>query len=299
MGLATDAHRLAIATQDEVLVLANASNMAANYPPKPYVYDGLYLPRTLYFTGQVDLHDMAFSQQGLIAVNTRFSCLARMSHDYSFVPIWQPDFISKLTPEDCCHLNGVAIDNGMPKYVTALGQTDVAEGWREKKDSGGILIDFTSREVVARSLPMPRSPRLYDGQLYVLLSATGELAEVDVPSGQYEVVHRLDGFARGMAKHGDYLFVGLSKLRQNSSSFRDLSIAKKARQCGVVVLHLPSGSIVGQITYMASVDELYDVEVLPGLRRPNVLSHEKADHRIALSLPSNSYWMRQQEEERE
>lgn len=292
MGLATDERRLAIATQDEVLVLANDPNMAPNYPPKPRVYDGLYLPRVTYYTGQVDLHDMAFSNQGLITVNTRFSCLAKLSHDYSFEPIWQPDFISRLTPEDRCHLNGVAMQVGEPVYVSALGLTDVAEGWRDAKERGGVLIDVASQQMVAAELPMPHSPRLYDGQLYVLLSATGELAQVDVNTGRYTVVNRLEGFVIGMARQGDYLFIGLSKLRQNSSSFRDLPIAEKAKHCGVVVLHLPSGSVVGQITYAASVDELYDIKILPGLRRLNVLNHLKEDHRIALSLPNAGYWLK-------
>ena len=297
MGLATDRRRLAIATQDEVLVLTNDPNMAPNYPPKPKTYDGLYLPRALYFTGQVDLHDMAFSKQGLITVNTRFSCLAKMSHDYSFEPIWQPHFISKLTPEDRCHLNGVAMQGGEPKYVTALGQTDVAEGWRDRKADGGVLIDIASQEIVTADLPMPHSPRLYDGKLYVLLSATGELAQVDLNTGRYEVVNRLEGFVRGMAQQGDYLFIGLSKLRKNSSSFHDLPIAEKAKHCGLVVLHLPTGSIVGQLTYQASVDELYDVKILPGLRRPNVLNHQKEDHRIALSLPDTGYWLHTPDEQ--
>ena len=296
MGLATDAHRLAIATEAEVVVLTNASEMAPNFPPKPNVYDGLYLPRTVYYTGQVDLHDMAFAREGLLTVNTRFSCLAWMSHDYSFEPFWQPRFISELSPEDRCHLNGVAMHEGMPRYVSALGQTDTPEGWRDSIEQGGVLIDVDSQEIIAAELPMPHSPRLYDGTLYVLLSATGELAAVDINTGRYEVVKPLDGFVRGMARHGDYLFIGLSKLRQNSSSFADLPTAKKALFCGIMILHLPSGSVAGQIRYESSVDELYDVKVLPGLRRPNVLNHTKEEHRTALITPQKGYWLRKPEE---
>lgn len=296
MGLATDAYRLAIATEAEVVVLANAPDMAPNYPPKPNVYDGLYLPRTVYYTGQVDLHDMAFGRDGLLTVNTRFSCLARLSHDYSFEPFWQPAFISELGPEDRCHLNGVAMHQGLPRYASALGQTDTPEGWREGKERGGVLIDVASHEIVAAELPMPHSPRLYDGQLYVLLSATGELAVVDIDTGRYEVVKSLNGFVRGMARHGDYLFIGLSKLRHNSSAFADLPIAEKALFCGITILHLPSGSVVGQIKYESSVDELYDIKVLPGMRRPNVLNHTKDEHRTALITPQRNYWLRPSED---
>ncbi len=297
MGLATDEHRLAIATKEEVLLLANASSMAPNYPVKPHTYDGLYLPRALYYTGQVDLHDMAFGQQGLLAVNTRFSCLCRMSFDYSFESFWQPRFISKLTPEDRCHLNGMAMLEGQPFCLSALGQTDTTEGWRAGKEQAGVLIDFESREVMAHSLPMPHSPRIYEGELYVLLSATGELVQVDVQRGSYEVIKRLGGFVRGMAKQGDYLFIGMSKLRANSSTFRDLPIAAKSLSCGIVVLHLPTGSLVGQLQYQSSVEEIYDVKILPGLRRPNVLSHQQEAHRMALSLPQTGYWMATQQQD--
>ena len=296
MGLATDAHRLAIATENEVVVLANAPDMAPNYPPKPGVYDALYLPRVVYYTGQVDLHDMAFSRDGLLAVNTRFSCLARMSHDYSFEPFWQPAFISQLAPEDRCHLNGMAMQQGEVRYASTLGQTDTPEGWRNTLERGGVLIDVASREIVAAELPMPHSPRLYGDQLYVLLSATGELAQVDVASGRYEVVKRLDGFVRGMARYQDYLFIGLSKLRKNSSTFWELPIADKALHCGITVLHLPTGSIAAQLRYESSVDELYDVKILPGLRRPNVLSPAKPEHRTALTTPTGGYWLRRKED---
>ena len=297
MGLATDAHRLAIATEAEVVVLANVSEMAPNYPPKHNVYDGLYLPRTVYYTGQLDLHDMAFGRDGLLTVNTLFSCLARVSHDYSFEPLWQPPFVSELSPEDRCHLNGVAMHQGVPRYVSALGQTNTPEGWRKDKERGGVLIEVASREIVAAELPMPHSPRLYGGKLYVLLSATGELAQVDINTGRYEVVNSLGGFVRGMAQHGDYLFIGLSKLRQNSSTFADLPIAQQAVFCGITILHLPTGSVVGQIRYDSSVDELYDIKVLPGLRRPNVLNHTKEEHRTALITPQKNYWLRKSEEE--
>jgi hypothetical protein len=52
---------------------------------------------------------------------------------------------------------------------------------------------------------MPHSSRLYDGRLYMLFLATGELVEVKPESGSYDVVTGLHGFVRGMARYGDYL----------------------------------------------------------------------------------------------
>jgi len=42
-----------------------------------------------------------------VFVNTLFSCLAPVSERYSFLPLRQPPFITKLAAEDRCHLNGV------------------------------------------------------------------------------------------------------------------------------------------------------------------------------------------------
>ena len=226
MGLAVEGRRMAIATKDEVIVLADASGLAHNYPPKPKTYDALYLPRAIYPVGMVDIHDMEWDKNGkLWGVNTRFSCLSVIDDHYSFTPKWFPPFIKKFVPTDLCHLNGMTMVNGMPKFVTMFGQTTTPKGWRATVETSGLIMDVPTGEVVCNNLPMPHSPRWFEGELYCLLSATGELIKVNTNTGKYDVLCRFDGFVRGMAKYGDYLFIGLSKLRQNSSTFRDLPIA--------------------------------------------------------------------------
>lgn len=290
MGIAVDPLRLAIATHTEVVVFNNASRMAANYPQQPHTYDALFLPRATYYTGEVDIHDLHWKGDALLAVNTRFSCLATIDHRYSFTPLWKPFFISRITPEDHCHLNGVAFDEGEPKYVTALGKTDVAEGWRKNKDKGGIAMDVSSNTIVAEGLAMPHSPRFYNGALYVLESASGNLVCIEPSSGKKDVVVSLNGFVRGMDRAGDYLFIGLSKLRKKSVAFNDLPIAAKSLFCGIVVVHLPTARVVAELKYEDSVEEIYDVRILQGLRRPGLLSAQKAEHRLALTTPEEDYW---------
>ena len=140
-------------------------------------------------------------------------------------------------PEDRCHLNGMAMDNGKPLWVTALGTGDTAKSWRENITKTGVLINVPSNEIIARDLPMPHTPRLYDGKLYVLLSATGEIAVFDTDKGTYDVIKKIPGFIRGMSRIGDYIFIGQSKIRKNSSAFKDLEIAEKADWAGFTVLH--------------------------------------------------------------
>ncbi len=295
MGIAIKPGKMAIAVQDEVIVLSNSPELAKSYPPKPGTYDGLFLPRASYYTGHVDMHDLEWSGDDLWAVNTRFSCLAKVDSDYSFKPVWSPTFISRLAPEDRCHLNGMAFLNGKPKYTTALGMTDSFEGWRENKAVGGIIIDVETDRIIADELAMPHSPRIYDGELYCLLSALGQLIKINANDGSYEVMHQFDSYVRGMARHGDYLFVGLSKIRKKSSSFGDLPIAEKSTHCAIDVLYFPTMSKVGKIQYMTSVEELYDVKILEGMRRPNVLSTLKDDFRKALVIPGATFWAKEKE----
>ncbi|MCB9283330.1 MAG: TIGR03032 family protein [Lewinellaceae bacterium] len=291
MGMALHDNKMAIATMEEVLVLVNSPELAFHYPRQPRTYDALYMPRAAYYTGQIDIHDLDYGAGGeLFAVNTSFSCLIKIDDNYSFTPIWKPPFISHLASEDRCHLNGMAMQDGKPKYVTAFSTGDKMQAWRDVVTTGGIVMDVATNEIVAEGVPMPHSPRLFDGKLYLLLSATGELVQLDLNSGKYDVVCRIEGFVRGLARCGDYAFIGLSRLRKSSSTFAKLKIADVANQAGIAVVHLPSGAFVGEIKYHMSVDELYDVQVLPGLLRPGILNTDKPEYKMGLSTPGATYW---------
>jgi len=295
MGMAVHQDRMALATKEEVVVLANVPQLAVDYTVNPNVYDAFYVPRATYYTGAVDIHDMEWDKGGrLWAINTLFSCLVTIDDAYSFRPQWMPPFITSFESGDCCHLNGMAMVEGAPRYVSMFGKTTTPKGWRDGIETNGLIMDITSNEVVAHSLAMPHSPRWFDGQLYCLLSASGQLIRVDINTGKYEVIARLKGFARGMTKRGDYLFIGLSRLRQNASTFRDLAITKDVMYCGVEIIHLPTGANVGHIRYQQSVEEIYDVQVLPGVFRPGILNHTSAAHRLALHTPEAVFWARQQ-----
>lgn len=290
MGIAVKGRKMAIATREEVLVLANSPQLASHYPKNPQTYDALFMPRATFYTGQIDIHDLDYGQDGLYAVNTSFSCLIQITDDYSFKPVWKPGFISKLASEDRCHLNGMAMENGAPKFVTAFAATDTAQGWRPVVTTDGLIMDVPSGEILAKGAAMPHSPRIFDGELYVLFSATGELVHVDRNNGKFTPLTHIKGFVRGMARYGDYLFIGLSRLRKNSSTFAQLKIADDASMAGIAIIHLPTGAYVGGLRYHSSVDEIYDVQVLPNMRRPGILNTEKEDFRLGLDTPESTYW---------
>lgn len=291
MGLAYSDGRLAVACKHEVTLLANDPRLGWAYPRKPNHYDSFFVPRSSHYCGQLNIHDIAFTPSGnLIGVNTLFSCLFRFDDRFSFVPTWQPPFISALAPEDRCHLNGLALVDGAPRYVTALGATDTASGWRPDKVTGGVLLDVTTNETILSGLAVPHSPRVWDGALYVLLSCTGELVRVDVQNRSYDVVTRIPAFLRGLARIGDYAFVGCSMLRK-THTFSDLPLAKEGKAfCGVIAIHLPTGAIVGEIRYINSCEEIYDVQVLPAMRRPGILGTASPVHHGGLSLSNTTFW---------
>ena len=69
---------------------------------------------------------------------------------------WRPPFITALAAEDRCHLNGLAIVDGRPGFVTALGTTDTRDGWRANKPHGGCILDVATGEIITRGLSPPR-----------------------------------------------------------------------------------------------------------------------------------------------
>jgi uncharacterized protein (TIGR03032 family) len=210
-------------------------------------------------------------------VNTRFSCLATHDPDHSFAPVWRPKFISQLTPNDRCHLNGLGLVDGRPRWATALGETDSPGGWRENKKSGGILIDVEANEVVLRGLSMPHSPRWHDGRLWLLESGTGSLGFVDIDRGRYEPIVRLDGFTRGLDFVGNLAFVGLSQVRE-SAVFSGIQITERLKEtertCGVWVVDIQRGQVVAFLKFEDAVQEIFAVALLSGMRFPDLINDD-------------------------
>lgn len=294
MGLAVGTNKLALATQHEITLFANAPLLAPHlHPHEAGKYDTLYLPRATYYTGDLNVHDVAFADDGLWFVNTRFSCLSALSKDFSFVPRWKPEFISAIVPEDRCHLNGLALVDGQPKYVTCLGESDEVGGWRASKASGGALIDITTNQVLLRHLSMPHSPRWHDGRLWLLNSGAGELMVLDPLSGQADVVCALPAYLRGLCFIGRYAVVGLCQIREKHI-FGGLPVQQKHQRLmsGMAVIDLPTGNIVDTFEFTSGCTEIYDVQYLHQSRSVNILNPSNEPVRQAFTAPSFAYWLR-------
>jgi uncharacterized protein (TIGR03032 family) len=252
--------------------------------------DRLYVPRTAQITGDLNVHDLVLDDaQQLIFVNTDFSCLATLSPDYSFVPLWQPPFISKLVAEDRCHLNGLAITEGKPAYVTACSTTDTAAGWRNFRSDGGVVIDVTHNEIIATGLSMPHSPRWYQGKLWLLNSGTGELGYIE--GNQFVPITFCPGFVRGLAFWQNFAFVGLSKLR--SHNFTGLVLEQRLLaqgnqpQCGLMVIDLQTGQTLHWLYFEEVIEELFDVVVLPGISQPQAIGLQGDEIQRLVTFPNS------------
>ena len=232
-------------------------------------YDNAYFARKSMFTGNISCHETAWVGKELWIVNTRFSCLCTLHPTCHFAPRWKPPFITALAPEDRCHLNGMAVADGMARYATALAETDHRDGWRPTKTTSGCIIDIPNNTVVVRGFAMPHSPRLINGRLFVLHSGFGRVETIDVIHGKRDVVRELPGYVRGLSVHGPLAFVGLSKIRP-TTTLDGVPLAERRDELksGVWVIELASGAILGHIEFTMGIDELFDVQVIPGVVSP-------------------------------
>jgi uncharacterized protein (TIGR03032 family) len=272
MGLASDGKdRLWVATRFEIWrfenVLAPGSTTSDGH-------DRLFIPRLMSTVGNVNVHDLALEADGRdVWVNTRFGCLASTSDSASFVPRWHPPFLPGPAPGDRCHLNGLAMIDGVAAYVTCVSQSTEVDGWRAGRRDQGVVIDVAANEVVARGLSMPHSPRWWNGRLWVANAGTGELGTIDTERQAFEPVAFGPGFLRGLCFVGDYAVVGSSKPRRGDIySGLALDDALEARQMqphlGLFVIDLKTGELVHWLLVEGNVRELFDVCALPGVVRP-------------------------------
>lgn len=252
-------------------------------------HDRLYIPHEGYTTADLDVHDIAVEQSGrLIFINTLCSCIATLSPSKSFTPLWKPSAISKIAPEDRCHLNGLALENGRAAYVTACSLSDVTNGWRDHRRDGGVVLDVRSNQTITTGLSMPHSPRVHDGQLFAHNSGAGYFGRVDRATGKFEPICFCPGYLRGLTFWRDFAIVGLSKPRERTFTglALDDELAKRnaVPQCGLQVIDLRSGDVIQWIKLEGQISELYDVAVLPNVIKPMALGFQTDEIQRTVSM---------------
>lgn len=283
MGMCASRRHLYVGDRYRIIKFQNMPALSARLDP-PDKVDSCFIPRNIHITGDIDIHEMEVDKDDTLwFLNTKFSALCTLDDESSFVPVWRPPFVTALADEDRCHLNGLCMIDGKPKYVTALGATDTKGGWRENKKDGGILMDVDSKEILLDKLSMPHSPRWYEDKLWLLESGKGHLSTVDLQKKKCTMVAELPGFTRGIDFIGPLAFIGLSQIRE-SATFSGLPITErlKERICGVWVVNIESGETVAYMQFTAGVEEIFSVNILRQTVWPDILE-------IDNELQLNSY----------
>lgn len=286
MGLHATPQRLYVGSLFQIWRLENV--LAAHERANEH-FDRLYVPRNAQTTGDIDVHELSVDRAGrVIFVNTRYSCLATMSITHGFKPLWKPPFISRLAAEDRCHLNGLAMADGAPAYVTAVSRSDMINGWRDRRHEGGVLVDVRDDRIVTDQLSMPHSPRVAADGVYLLDSGRGMLVRVDPRSGTKGDIAFCPGFLRGLALHGGHAIATVSLPRDGAFSGLALQEELKKRDgepwCGVCIVDLRTGDLVEWIRLDGAIKELFDVAVIPDTHCPMALGVASPDIQSLISF---------------
>jgi uncharacterized protein (TIGR03032 family) len=276
MGLAMHQKQLAVGTKSAIIQYTNQQALLQNLPESG---DALFLKRSIHFSGDMNIHDIGYASEDgkrgeLWFVNTRFSCLATLDSAYSFVPRWQPKWITTLDGADRCHLNGLAMVDGKPKYVTAFSETDTELGWKQGPLDQGVLVDIETDEVIASGLSRPHSPKYHQGFVYLLESGTGKLLKVDPNSKKVSTVCQLTGFVRGLSLFGNYAVAGMSQFRETNSSKLEVNEKTQLASAVIAIVDLTDGAIAATVKFDEQVKELYDILVLEKIQNPIFREHD-------------------------
>ncbi|MDD2790675.1 MAG: TIGR03032 family protein [Sulfurimonas sp.] len=235
--------------------------------------DALYLHRAALTTGMINIHDIAWGDEGLWVVNSTFSCLCTLSPDSSFIARWKPKFISELVPEDRCHLNGMAMLNGKPKYVTTFNMEDSRDSWSAGRIDYGTLIDVDTDEILIEGMKMPHSPKVYKDEVYVCESGLGVVWKYNPKTKEKTQVVKLQGFTRGLYFYGGVMFVGLSQVRASEiKNPSPITTMYDETYAGVWMINLEDNSEIGHIQFDGDVDQIYDIAIIPDASMPEILN---------------------------
>ena len=298
MGIAIQGSKLAVACIDEIQLFSNEEQQRTSKKSELKEFDSIYTHRATYHTGILDIHDLEFGEGLIWGVNTLFSCLAIYDVNFSFRPKWKPPFTSTLVPDDKCHLNGMAMQNNLPKYVTALSKDDTKHGWRKDKLHTGILMEVPSGELILEGLSMPHSPIIYQDELFVLESGNGNLLKVLPNEKKTELIYNFNCFVRGLSFYKNFALIGKSKIRETSKDFDDLNVKQNSNYAGILLFDMKTKKIIGEINYETDVEEIFDVQILENTQNPVVISSQLEKLNDIITFPGNAFWKSENQDEK-
>lgn len=235
-----------------------------------YFASNTYMALHSNYVGEVDCHEVHLSCSGLIFAATKFNCISTLDQSGYLSGLWHPSFIDRLVYEDRCHLNGLASDPSDKEnfIVSCHGQKNKAKSWIDSDLAQGCLLHSKHGFLLRNNVVMPHSPRIWHEDIVFCNSGHGSLDLFDMKSLMHERVTKLPGFTRGLSILGNYAIVGYSKARERFFS-KDLPVFHSVNghadlKCGLAIVDLLSGQILHALEFISGIDELFDVQVMPG-----------------------------------
>lgn len=277
MGIHTTPKTIWVSSSGNIWRYENAGSYDDEGETKLGHFDANYIPRMAYFSNDIDAHDICVDQDGNpYYCSALFSCVCTPSVDHSFKVYWKPPWITKIAPEDRCHLNGICSRDGEPRYITAVSQSNIKGAWREKRVGHGIAYDIKENQIVCEGLTMPHSPRWAHDKLWILDAGTGYFGYVDFETKKFVRKVFIPGYLRGLSFVGKrYAVVGSSQDR-HEQTFQGLPLGETLKKegisakCGISVINLDNFDIIHSLTFYSPADELYDVCAIPDISRPKL-----------------------------
>ncbi|MBL6671013.1 MAG: TIGR03032 family protein [Flavobacteriaceae bacterium] len=289
MGISVYNNRLAVACLNSVEIYASNDQIGRNIPFSFQKYDSFYVPRMNYVSGHLDLHDLHMHSKGIFGVNTQFNCISAFSIEHHFTPIWRPSFIDAIVPEDRCHLNGMAVHNDLPVYVSALSSGNEEGDWRKDITSTGVIINVNTNEILAEGLSMPHSPRIIDDDLFFIESAHGAITRYNRKAKSFKTFASTGAFSRGLDNVDNLLAVGRSKARESSKTFQKISREIREKPCGIDLFDLSSGKKLAWLNFGSVVDEIFDIRFING-RKNAMYGMKGTDTYEPITTPETNFW---------
>lgn len=221
----------------------------------------LYRQDLTKYLGFIDCHELVIFNEQPIFANTLFSCLASVALTHDFSIFYQPGFIKNIIPEDHSHLNGIALENGLPRYITCFSPNNRPgfKSWKDKPLTGCVW-DLVSDRPVIDNLALPHSPRIIDGDLFVCDSGRGRVLRRS--GDELEAIANLRSFTRGMIATDDYIIVATSKIRENACNPQIDKSLLTENKCGIHFCDRHNFKLV-ESYYFEDKKEIFDFQLIP------------------------------------
>ncbi|MEW5868244.1 MAG: DUF4915 domain-containing protein [Chloroflexota bacterium] len=276
---------LAIDTQRQVVYLASTRNPNQIYelapvsgqmprldvrtqPLPPEIARPLLPVRSRFLPGCFYLHDLALVGGVLHANSVGQNAVIRFDPDGSVERAWWPRCIETrdgpVFGQNHLQLNSIAagVDLASSYFSASTDRLSARRPGHQNfpVDRRGVIFAGDTRQPIAHGLTRPHSARLHQGKLWVDNSGYGELGFIE--AGQFAPLARLPGWTRGLRLHGEFAFVGTSRVLPRFQQYAP-GLDLDSSQCALHAVDLHSGEVLGSLTWPYG-NQIFAIELAPG-----------------------------------